>query len=177
MSKPMLKTRLTIGAKYLIYVLIVYFSYILQVTPSLFSIAGVRPVLVLPAVICIAMFEGELAGALIGAFGGLLCDLSSSLIYGFNGLLFLIFCAAAGLLVFHLMRLTLTNALIFSFAALAIRDLMEFYFLYVLWGYEGASLIFLRKFLPSIFYSLLFTFPYFWLVRRIKVKWDLLLEK
>lgn len=66
MSKSMLKTRLTIGAKYLIYVLIVYFSYILQVTPSLFSIAGVRPVLVLPAVICIAMFEGEMAGALIG---------------------------------------------------------------------------------------------------------------
>ena len=57
MSKSMLKTRLTIGAKYLIYVLIVYFSYILQVTPSLFSIAVVRPVLVLPAVICIAMFE------------------------------------------------------------------------------------------------------------------------
>lgn len=173
----MLKTRLTIGAKYLLYVLIVYFSYILQVTPSLFSIAGVRPVLVLPAVICIAMFEGELTGALIGVFGGLLCDLSSGLIYGFNGLLFLLFCAAAGLLILHLMRLTLTNALIFSLVALAVRDLLEFYFLYILWGYEGSSIIFLRKFLPSVFYSLLFTFPYFWLVRKIKNRWDMLLEK
>ena len=116
--------------------------------------------LVLPAVICIAMFEGELTGALIGVFGGLLCDLSSGLIYGFNGLLFLLFCAAAGLLILHLMRLTLTNALIFSLVALAVRDLLEFYFLYILWGYEGSSIIFLRKFclcllLPSLLFPLL----------------------
>ena len=159
------------------YVLLIIIAYVLQTTTSLFVIFGVKPLLLVPLAVCIAMFEGEMAGALIGAFGGLLCDLSSALIYGFNGLLFLILCTAAGLLVFHLMRLTLTNALIFSLIALAVRDLLEFYFLYVLWGYEGASIIFLQKFLPSIFYSLLFTFPYFWLVRKIKARWELLLEK
>ena len=38
--------------------------YVLQSTPGLFSVLGVKPVLLIPAAITLAMYEGEFSGGL-----------------------------------------------------------------------------------------------------------------
>ena len=49
------------------YVLLIIIAYVLQTTTSLFVIFGVKPLLLVPLAVCIAMFEGEFAGAIFGA--------------------------------------------------------------------------------------------------------------
>ena len=63
--------------KFSVYALIVFSAYIIQTTPGLFDFYGIKPILVLPACICIAVFEGEFAGGLFGFFFGLFCDSTS----------------------------------------------------------------------------------------------------
>ena len=49
------------------------FLYVLQCTPGFLEIMEVKPILLIPAAITLAMFEGEFIGGLYGAFAGLLC--------------------------------------------------------------------------------------------------------
>lgn len=58
------------AVKYCSYVLILLALYVLQTTPGFLSVFGIKPNLVIPAVVCIAMVEGEFVGGLLGALGG-----------------------------------------------------------------------------------------------------------
>ena len=51
------------------YVLLIIIAYVLQTTTSLFVIFGVKPLLLVPLAVCIAMFEGEFAGAIFWGGG------------------------------------------------------------------------------------------------------------
>ena len=51
--------------KFFVYAVIVFMAYIIQTTPGLFDFYGIKPILVLPACICIAVYEGEFAGGLL----------------------------------------------------------------------------------------------------------------
>ena len=56
------------------YVLALFVCAALQTTPGLFQLGEAKPLLVLPLCLAVAVFEGEFAGALLGAVGGLLWD-------------------------------------------------------------------------------------------------------
>lgn len=60
--------------KYVTYSLLMLVLYVLQSTPQLFSIAGIKPILVFPFAVAVAMFDKQLAGGLFGLFAGILCD-------------------------------------------------------------------------------------------------------
>ena len=65
------RKRALIAGKHLIYCFGLIFCYVLQTTPGFLQIFGVKPFLVIPAVIAIAMQEGEFqTGALYGAGAG-----------------------------------------------------------------------------------------------------------
>ena len=97
------KQALTAG-KHLIYCLGLILCYVLQTTPGFLQIFGVKPFLVIPAVIAIAMQEGEFTGALYGALGGMLCDLGANTFYGFYTLTLFLYGAAVGLMLIYLMK-------------------------------------------------------------------------
>lgn len=158
--------------RYASYVLLLLLLYVLQTTPRLFSVGEVKPVLLVPAAVCIAMFEGELVGGILGALAGLLCDLASFTIFGFNGILVLGCCVAVGLLTTYLMQLKLTNALLLGFAALFLRGLLEFFFYFQMWGFENGHRIFLFSTLPCILYSTVVIIPMYYLAQRMKRYFD-----
>ena len=72
------RKRALIAGKHLIYCFGLIFCYVLQTTPGFLQIFGVKPFLVIPAVIAIAMQEGEFTGALYGALGGICLLYTSS---------------------------------------------------------------------------------------------------
>ncbi len=159
------RQRLRLILKYLLYVLVIFFAFIAQTTPGVLSFCGVRPTLVLPACICIAVYEGEYVGGLLGALGGLLCDFCADSIFGFNSILFVVLCCAAGLGFIYLIRSTFTNVLMISLAALFLRALIEFFFSYVIWGHEALSGLFYMYVAPSAVWSAAFT-PIFYFIAR-----------
>jgi len=164
------KTKLTLIAKFLAYGALLLVLYVLQTTPGLFVIFGAKPMLVVPAAIAIAMCEGELVGGFYGAFAGLLCDMGSSMLFGFNGLLLAFFCVGTGLLVTHLMHCNLWNAILFTFIAMLAISSLEFLFGYGMWGLENVWMIYVYRTLPLIVYTTAVAPLLFWLLSKVHRK-------
>lgn len=161
----MSRTKKLLMLKYTLYTLLILLLYIVQTTPGLFAIAGIKPLLVVPPALAIAMYEKELAGGLYGALAGILCDASSSSLFGFNGFFIALFCMAAGLLVTYLLHRNLLNCLFFTGATLLVRGSVEFLFAYGMWGHESVWKLFAFYTLPALLYTLAVTAPIYWLVR------------
>lgn len=158
--------------KFLVYALIVFAAYIIQTTPGLFEFYGVKPMLVLPACICIAVFEGEFSGGLFGFCFGLFCDSASETIFGFNALVFLVLCTLAGLSTIYVFRRSTMNVMLLCLGALFIRSGIEFFFTFVLYGYENLEPYFYTQIAPQIVFSALFSLPFCALFRWLNKKFE-----
>lgn len=156
--------------KWGIYSLILFLFYILQTMPGLFSLWGVKPVLVFSLVVTVSMFEDVLPSAIFGTVAGLLWDISSDKLFGFNGLIFLLICMTVSLICIYYLRSKLLNSLMFVAAAAIFQGLIEYVFYYVLWGYADAYKILLLHILPTALYTTAVTPLVFLLVRRTASK-------
>lgn len=163
----MKRTKVIEIGKYTVYALLLLALYVLQTTPGLFVILGAKPLLVIPAAIAIAMVEGEFVGGIYGAFAGLLCDVTSTALFGFNGLMVALFCVAAGLMVIYLMHCNTGGAVLFVLITMLARGSLEYLFGYHIWGYESVGRLFTLRILPVALYTTAITPPIFWLIRRI----------
>lgn len=170
------KRRLWLTAKYLTYTLTTILLYAIQTAPGLFSVKGIRPMWVIPFAVGIAMCEEALSASLFGMLAGLLCDLGTQSLFGFNGLLMLAGCCAISLLATHLVKANWKSALLLGGALAAARALLEFFFFYLIWGYEKVHLIFIHSVIPTLLYTGLLTPLFLWAVRPFKAychsKWE-----
>ena len=66
----------------------------LQTTPGLFRLGQAKPLFILPLCLAVAVYEGEFAGALFGAVGGLLWDYTAGRTVGMLALELLLLCFA-----------------------------------------------------------------------------------
>ena len=158
--------------KFTLYALIVFALYIIQTTPGFFDFYGINPVLVLPACICIAVYEGEFAGGLFGFFFGLFCDSSSETVFGFNALLYLVFCVLVGLSTIYIFRRSTMNIMLLCLGAVFLRSALEFFFGFVLFGYENLVPFFYTQIAPQIVFSPIFSFPFALLFRWLHHKFE-----
>lgn len=151
--------------KFLLYGWIAAVLLMLQNTPGLFIILGTKPMLVAAFAVAVAMFEGEMAGAFFGAYGGMLCDLFSYYRSGYYALMLFFCCLAVGLLVQGFMRPVAVNCCLFTFAAMLITQSVAFFFLFLIRGYEGPEMFFMLQILPLCLYTAVMASPAFFGVR------------
>jgi len=151
---------------------IVFASYIIQTTPGLFEFFGIKPILVLPACICIAVFEGEFAGGLFGFFAGLLCDSASETVFGFNAFIYLSFGVLAGLATIYIFRRSIINIMLLCLAAVFLRSALEFFFAFVLYEYPDLDVFFYTVIAPQAVLSSIFSLPYCALFRWLHKKFE-----
>ena len=131
--------------KWTAYGLLILLVTLLQATKGLIPpIFGVRPLLVVPLTVCIAMFVGPTGGAAAGMLG-------------FNALLLLVTGCLCGLLITLLMRNNLLTALLLSAAALLFVGLMNWLCYTVLLAEPEPGFILVRRILPSLAYSFVLT--------------------
>lgn len=141
---------------------------VLQNTEGFFpQIFGVRALLLIPAVICIAMFERDMAGMLFGLFAGALWDMHASGA-SFNALYLLTVGFVCGTLINTIMRNNIITALILSMVFIPVYVTGYWFFHYIVGGLDMAGFMFLRYYLPSIAYTVLFLPVMFILVRSIE---------
>lgn len=152
--------------------LLILAVHILQNTRGLFpEIFGVKANPLIPLVICIGMFEREIAGAVLGMLAGILWDSVSPMGDGYNALLLMLAGAAAGLLIDYLMRNNLMTALLLSGFACLIYSV--FYVVFFLLanllanGVDSTGYLLIRYYIPAAVYSFLFTPLWYIIVRAV----------
>lgn len=153
--------------KWTIYTLLFFVAFIFQTTVDLFRVFGVKPILILPIIMFIAMFEGEWAGSLFGVIGGLFWDVVTDKLLGFNAIILLLLTVTVALLCMYLLRVNFWNSMLVILVAGLLQGLFDFLFSYVIWGHEFTYLILLYKILPTAVYTVLASVPIFFLMRKI----------
>ena len=141
---------------------------VLQNTDGFFpQIFGVRALLLIPAVICIAMFERDMAGMFYGLFAGALWDINAGGA-SFNALYLLAVGFICGTLINTIMRNNIITASLLASVFIPIYIVGYWFFHYIVGGLDMAGYMFLRYYLPSIFYTALLLPPMFIIVRGIE---------
>ncbi len=165
------------AAKFGTYFLLAYLLTVLQATPGLFAMGGVRPVLTAGLAVAVAMCEGEFAGGLFAAGAGLLCDFFSYNKLGYNALLFFLCCVVIGLLVQSYMRPVMINCFLFAFLTVTVTESVSFFFRFFIRGVEGAFVLYATRILPMALYTAVAALPIYWLVRRLHDAFEKRMER
>lgn len=171
-----LNKKTAVVLKYVIYVVIILALFVMQNTPGMMQIMGIRPSFLLSAAVVFSMYEGEFSGAILAMICGLFWDFGSGGLTGSNGILFLIFGVGIGLLTTHLLRQTLGTALICCTAATLIQTLINFVFTYLIWNQAQSGMFFLTKLLPAAVYSIILSPLIYLLIRFVFKKFQIILH-
>lgn len=142
--------------KYCCYGLLLVAAYLLQETPPLINLLPMGILLVPAFVTAIAMLEGATVGALYGLGAGFLCAISAPHGFAMEPVLFMICGCGCGLVVTFFLQATYRTALMLSGGFALLYGLISYYFIYGVWGYEGAGRILLQRTLPTAALTALF---------------------
>lgn len=154
----------------LIFAVIILIISTLQNTSGLFPVIfGVRAMLLIPAVVCISMYEREIPGIFFGLFAGILWDSFSSGINSFNAIMLTIFGFICGALIGYIMRNNIVTALILTASSVTVYNTVYWLFAYVFKSYSGAGRVYLTFYLPSCLYTIILM-PVFYYLTRFIVK-------
>jgi len=142
--------------RYLAYTLELLVLFMFQETPGLLPhVYGVRPVLLFPAVVTIALFEEELPAMAFGIAGGLFCDFGLACALGFHGAILAVLCFLISLQSRSVMQVNLVTAILTGMWSIALTVCAQWFFLYY-FTYSMPEYAFTHHYLPKYFYTLLF---------------------
>lgn len=152
--------------------LILLLISVLQNTDGFFpQVFGIRALLLIPAVVCIAMFERDTFGMIFGIFAGALWDVFASGA-SFNALFLLTAGFLCGTLINTIMRNNIVTASILTFIFSAIYNVVYWLFNFVFAKLDSAFFMLWRYYLPSIVYTTVFVPIIFIIVRAVEKKFS-----
>lgn len=132
--------------------------------PGLF---GAPALLLIPLTVCIAMFERSMPGMCFGALAGILWDFALSGGDGFFSVMLTAVGFFSGALVTFVFRNNIRAAFILSFGALSFCNVSHWLMFIVRKGYEGGADLLFSRYIPSVLYSLIFVFVYYYIISVI----------
>ncbi|MBQ6268087.1 MAG: rod shape-determining protein MreD [Clostridia bacterium] len=166
------KQRKILFLRRLILALMLLVLSLLQNTDGFFlQIFGVRALLLIPAVVCIAVFERDFAGLFFGLLAGALWDAAAGGA-SFRALYLMAVGYLCGVLINTLMRCNIMTATLLSAGAVLLYELAAWLIAYPLAGLDRAVFMLLRYYLPGAVYSLVFAPVLFILVHTVQKKYS-----
>lgn len=154
--------------QYAAYGFFLLLCFFLQMTPSaLPAVAGGRPLLLIPAVVCVGMFTDPVTGGICGAAAGFAWDMFSARPTGLCALYLLAAGCVCGLLVQLLMRNNWLTALLLCGGAAFLQGLLDWLLTCVLWRLPDSGQVLLRQFLPNFVYTAVLSLPLYYLTLAI----------
>lgn len=156
--------------KWILYYLLLILFFSLQTAPYAFEFFSIKPVFILPLAVIISMFEDIMPSSIFSVITGLLLDISSGTLFGFNGVLLLVICVFTNLFFVFFLHQKLLNELIFTTVSVFFQSGLNFFFCYILWEYENTGFIFLRYTLPTTVYTIAVSVPIYLIIKKISFK-------
>ena len=155
----------------LFYVVLLLCSSLIQNTAHLFpTIFGAHAFLLIPAVVCISMFERDMTATVMGVLAGAFWDIYSAWGDGFHAILMMLSSTVVCLLLNYVMRNNLVTALILGAGTVFLYLTFMWLFFCLARGVDGTGLAYLTYYLPSALYTFLFTPVYYIVVRAVLVR-------
>ena len=154
--------------KYVLLTLCVFVLYILQGTPGFLQIWGVKPVLIIPFCINLAMLEEDGYTMIVYVVAGLLMELSAGRIVGLYTIPIIIACVICTILVKFVFQANYRNTVVLSFVCTFVILALDFFFSYILPGHKNAFTVFFKTVFLSSCYSVVFSVLYYKIISAIQ---------
>lgn len=158
--------------KYLSYFGIFLALYLIQTMPYFLAVFGIKPSLLFPAAVAVAMHEGEFIGGIFGAVAGLFIDMQEISLFGFNSALLLINGIIVGLAIIYYVQNKLVNFCLLTTAIMVFKILVTYFFGYSIWDYQNTWIILAEKRLPTLIYTIVVAPIFYYMFQRLKVYFD-----
>ena len=136
--------------RWFLYFFIIFLSFTVMTSGS-----WTKPVLLVPAALCIAMSNDLMASAYTGAFCGLLIDIACGRLLGFNAVVMTVFCVAMTLIFELYLRKKFINYIVTAAAMTFLQCWLDYKFFYEIWGYSDVERIFTNVTLKVWLYTVI----------------------
>lgn len=140
----------------------------LQSAPHALEIAGARPLLLVASTVCIACFTGPIGGGIAGAFAGILWDMFSTRLLGFDAIILLCIGTACGFIIWTAMRNNVFTILLMTTCACVVQIFLDWSFHYFVYGYDHPLKALLVVYAPNGLYTVLISPIIFFAVLALK---------
>ena len=148
----------------LAYAALIIVLYFLQgVVFARLPLFGAKPVLLLPAVVCVAMHGGTVRGGAFGIFAGVMCDVTFEQPAMMCTMLFVIIGVLAGMLAEGVLMRSFPAYVLMSAGALVIMGAVQMFPLLVYDGVGFMPLFFMM--LKQLLSTMVFVIPVYYLCR------------
>lgn len=155
-----------------IWVLLLCAAFLLQTTYGIVPHIGqIKLLPMLPVLSCVCMFEKEKAACWYGLLAGLLMDVVSPSMVGYNALILLLSCAFIGWISTNYLRNTLLTNLVCGSLLVFLTQSLYWLFFIEFKQTAGASGVYFTHFLPTIILNSLLIIPFFFLILAINKKY------
>ena len=134
---------------------IVYYIIIILFFSTMNAGTWTKPILLVPAALCIAVNNDLMASAFTGAVCGFLIDVGCGRLFGYNAVLLTVFCVAVSLLFELYLRDKFINFFWINAVVSFIQCCLDFEFYYNIWKYDHAEMIFCGKTLKVWAYTVI----------------------
>lgn len=158
--------------KWCSYYFVLIILYALQTTPRLFQVFGIKPVFILAFAVAISMFEEVMPSAIFCVVTGLLWDISSDKLLGFNAIIFLICGVLISLICIYYLHTKIANAVLFCSAVALIQGLLDYLLYYAAWNHSHSYIILVNNILPTALYTVISMVPIYFLTKWISNKFN-----
>ncbi|WMJ21863.1 rod shape-determining protein MreD [Paludicola sp. MB14-C6] len=146
--------------------------YVLQTTPRLFQIFETKPVFILALAVAVSMFEEVMPSAVFCMITGLLWDVSSDKLLGFNAIILLICGVFISLICIYYLHTKIANALMFCSAVALLQGLIDYLFYYAAWNHSNSYMVLVLDILPTALYTVISMVPIYFLTKWISYKFN-----
>ena len=154
-----------IGIRRALFLLVAVVSAIIQNTPGFrLSLGAWSPMLLIPFVVCVAMYERSLSGLLYGVLAGTLWDFGSTGADGMYTLMLATIGFSVGMIITFYVRNRLFSAFVLTLASSTAVSVAYWMIFVLRKGFEGTWAILLSRFLPIALYTAVFVFIYYYLI-------------
>lgn len=155
--------------RYIAYIIEIVVLYIVSGTPGFMpEIMGVKPVLLLPVALTIAVFESEITAMIFGLLCGCLCDIGFGTDIGLYAISLTVLCFIFGYCARNFFVTNFLNAMVIGVLTIITLLCLHFLIYCVIPGLPDLGDLFLRRYLIRIIYTLVFLPPLYWFNRLFR---------
>ena len=151
--------------RWIIYYLLIFISFIIMTSGTLY-----KPILLVPLAVGRAVNNNIYASAVTGAICGFLIDICCGKLFGYNAVILTVFCIAANLVFELYLKDRFINYFIITAAAAFLQCWLDYKFYYQIWDYEHVGRIFRKVSMKVWLYTVIssvFVFLVLKLVNRL----------
>lgn len=148
--------------RWMLYYIFIFFCFIFMTSGT-----SMKPVVLIPTALCIAVENNQMGSAVTGAVCGFLTDISCGKLFGYNAVIIAFFCILVSLVFELWLRNRFFNILFSSAIVSLICGLLDYKFYYEIWNYENVEKILKTVTFPVWIYTVISTVFVYLIIKLI----------